>query len=287
MDLSGDYLTSGSAAFNFAHANIMAGAAKNYPTQTVFNNYKIINYLIDNSDPTLNSFQGMGNLALSYTSATFINNVPLGVVPSSTASDNIVFSVTYTFCNPVILSSNFLSFTARRQDVQSVALNWTVGNETTGRRYDIEVSADGTKFSYFKSVSSTPAGVDTRYVYGYYITPGSQGKLFFRLKQVEKDGSATYSPIRLIDLDENGGSRTFMIYPNPPTDYINLVLPAAAGGWQADILSADGALVQRNSFNYSGTVRVNFSRKLAVGTYFVRATEMQTSVSHTASFLIR
>jgi hypothetical protein len=287
VDLNGDYLTNGAALYNFAHANIAAGDTKIYPTKTVFNNYKIIDYLIDNSDPVLNSFQGAGNVNLTYSSATYINNVPLGVIPSSTASDNIMFSITYTYCGPQVLATNFISFDAKRQDAQSVALNWTIGNETKGRRYDIEVSTDGTKFRFYQSVSSNPAnGGDTRYVYGYYIAPGSQGKLYFRLKQVAADGSAIYSRVRMIDLDA-GSSRAFMIYPNPPTDYVNVVFPSAGGEWQVDILSSDGGLVQRNVFNNSSTGRVNFTRKLSAGTYFLRATDRNTSRSQTGSFIVR
>jgi hypothetical protein len=288
LDLDGNYLTNGGAIYNFPHANIAAGATKTYPTQTVFNNFKIIDYLIDNSDPTLNSFQGTGTVDLSYASHTYINNVPLGVIPSSTASDNIVFSITYTYCGPQVLATNFISFTARRQDAQSVTLNWTVGNEMKGRRYDIEVSSDGDKFSFYKSTPSDPAGSgDTHYVYGYYIAPGSQGKLYFRLRQVEGDGSAVYSSVRVVDLDADGGSRAFMIYPNPPTNFINVVFPSAGSGWQVDVLSADGALVQRNVFNGAVSGRVNFNRKLSAGTYFVRATDMQTSRSQTGSFIVR
>lgn len=288
VDLNDAYLTNGAALYNFPHANIVAGATKIYPTQTVFNNYKIIDYLIDNSDPALNSFLGTGTLGLTYASNTFINNVPLGVIPSSTASDNIVFSITYTYCGPQILATNFLSFTARRQDAQSVLLSWSIGNEVKGRHYNIEVSTDGNKFSAAGSVASDPAGSgDAHYVYGYYIAPGSQGKLYFRLKQVESNGSGVYSPIRIIDLDADGGSRAFMIYPNPPTDYINVVFPSTGGSWQVDIISADGALVQRNIFNLASSGRVNFNRKLAAGTYFVRAMDVKTSRSQTGSFIMR
>jgi hypothetical protein len=289
VDLGGDYLTNGAALYNFPHTSIAAGDTKVYPTKTVFNNYKIIDYLIDNSDPTLNSFQGSGNLDLSYVSATYINNVPLGVIPSSTASDNIVFSITYTYCAPQLLTSNFLSFLARRQDAESVMLNWSIANETRGRRYDIEVSTDGNRFSFYGSVSSNPAASgDTQYGNAYDIAPGTHGKLYFRLKQVATDGSSVYSPVRTVDLDADGGARTFLIYPNPPTDFINVVFPpTGGGGWQVDILAADGARVQRDVFFNAATARVNFHRKLAAGTYFLRATDVKTSQSQTKSFIVR
>jgi len=70
-----------------------------------------------------------------------------------------------------------------------------------------------------------------------------------------------------------------------------VVFPSSGGGWQVEIFSPDGALVQRAIFNETGTGngtgRVNFSRKLSAGTYFVRATDVKTLRSQTGSFVVR
>lgn len=143
VDLDGNYLTDGSAPYNVPHTVLNALQTKTYGPSIIFNHVDVIDYTIDNSDGTLNSFIGSGNLDLGYTTSTFINNVPLGVNPSATASDDIHFSITYSFCNPIVLASNIITFTASRRDDATVALSWIVANEMKGRRYDIEVSTDG------------------------------------------------------------------------------------------------------------------------------------------------
>jgi hypothetical protein len=290
VKLNGTMLTNGNSSYNFPYTELYALGSPDdnitYGPQNVFNNTLILYDSIATSSGTLASFQGMGTLNLSYKSTTSLS-VPLGVNPSASVSDNITLSVTYYFCNPIVLSSNILTFTVNRQDVQTVAIDWIVANETAGRRYDIEVSTDGKEFVYYRSQPADPSGGDASYIYKYPISPGSRGKLYFRLKQVEAAGTAAYSPVRIIDLNDSAATSRFSIYPNPPSDFINVVFPFAGSGWQVDILATDGGLVQRNYFNNSSTGRVNFTRKLASGAYFVRARELQSAEMHSASFVIR
>jgi len=287
VDFNGSYLTDGSANYSVPHTNLIDGASKTYGPSAIFNNVNIINYSIGTSDPQLNDFQGVGTLNLSYTSATFINNVPLGVVPSTTASDNIALSVTYTFCNPIILASNIITFTANRRDEATVALNWIVVNEKAGRRYDIEVSADGKQFVYYASQLSRTSPGEASYIYDYALRPEDRGKLYFRLKQVEQDGTASWSEIRVVDLNRAEGPGGFIVYPNPPSDHINLIFPSTGQNWQVDILAADGRLVQRAHYSNVTTARMDFQGRLAAGAYFVRATDPQSAASHSASFVVR
>jgi hypothetical protein len=287
VDLDGDYLTDGSANYNVPHTVLNAFQIKTYGPSTIFNNVNVIDYTIDQSDGTLNSFIGSSNLNLGYTTSTFINNVPLGVNPSATASDDIHFSITYTFCNPITLASNIITFTASRRDEATVALNWIVANEMKGRRYDIEVSTDGRQFVYYGSQSSQTAPGEASYIYDYALRPENKGRLYFRLKQVNQDGTAAWSEVRTVDLDRATGPGGFVVYPNPPTDHINLIFPSAGRNWQTDIIAADGRMVQRNVFNNIVQGTMYFSHRLASGVYFVRITDLQSAASHSTSFVIR
>jgi len=85
----------------------------------------------------------------------------------------------------------------------------------------------------------------------------------------------------------DGTATGVQIYPNPATDFINLVPDMAdVTDWQVDILSATGTLVQRNVFMQSKLMTVNFRNRLAAGTYFVRATDLRGQRSISATFLI-
>lgn len=288
--MNGTDITGGGGSANMPHTNLAiagsAGDTKTYTNLAVFTNYNIINDVIDNSDPSLNDFQGVGNISFHYTTASYINNVPTVVTPTPTITDHFTFSVTYTFCQPTTLSANIISFIATRDNSQSVALNWIVENEMADRKYNVEVSTDGNKFNAYDTLSSDPVSAEAVYTDHYPIQPGMTGKLFFRVRQLNANGEASYSPVRIIDLGTSVVSG-FSIYPNPPTDYLNIVFPASAQGWQVDILAADGGLIQRNYYGNTNNSRLNFQQKLASGTYFVRATDLQTAQSHVAPFIMR
>lgn len=242
---------------------------------------------IDNSDPMLNDFIGSGSLNFTYTNAAGSGTLGGSLQVNPTFVVNTTFTLTYTICYTGVLASDILSFTAFRQDKQTVALNWLTTNETAGREYTVEVSRDNS--SDFTPVATVPADAsrtDANYAYSYVLRSGDAGKLYFRLKLTAADGSVGYSIIRLVDLgapDPIG----FSIYPNPPSDFINVTLPGASQDWQVDIIAADGSLVQRNAYHNSNAVRVNFARRYAAGTYFVRAVSPQTGKFYTGSFLVR
>jgi len=160
-----------------------------------------------------------------------------------------------------------------------------VENEEAGRKYNVEVSTDGVNFTAFATLPSDPSSADATYSDHYSIQQGTRGKLFFRVRQININGESGYSPVRTIDLN-TGTASGFSIYPNPPSDYLNLVFPSSGQGWQVDILSADGSLVQRNYYSSTNTGRLNFQRKLSTGTYFTRATDLQTAQSYVAPFVI-
>ena len=144
----------------------------------------------------------------------------------------------------------------------------------------------GTDFSDLATQAADPVNADASYSYKYMIQPADKGKLYFRLKLVDAYGTVAYSPLRIIDLGEEKPQH-FSIYPNPPTDFIQLTFPVTGTAWQVDILSADGSRVQRNYYPNANQAHVNFARKLPPGTYFARATDSRTAQSYVGSFVIQ
>lgn len=295
ITLGGNYLTSGNNNYNYHFTFLGAAGASNdhitYVSSNIFDHLQLFDDSITTTDPDLNQFIGTGAVSLNYNSTTSLTSA-LAVVPTPMVSDHITFSVTYYYCDPTVLSSNILTFTAVRDNTNTVALNWITTNEEAGRRYEIELSHDGKQFGTLGSQSSDAVNTDASYQYNYTIAQSDAGKLYFRLLQVESNGKTSYSPVRIINLEADA-TPGLSIYPNPPSDFINLVLPVSTGmsgsgdGWQIDVIAADGSLVQRNFYANTNTIRVNFARKLAAGTYFVRASDPQTGDHYTGSFLMQ
>jgi hypothetical protein len=284
-----------SPAVNFSGSVVSPNPAVVAPTLAPFTLQTVpIPDLVSNSTilndsvtdlPSLNAFTGPGNLPFTYTT----NDVGLPSAGSPInihVKDTMHFSITYFYCDPGPLAVNYLTFTANRKNDQTVELDWTTTNEQAGRNYTVETSNDGKTFVYAGSLFSDPVNSQASYSYNYSIPSSASGKIYFRLKVVNENGISGYSEIRAIDLGA-GGEKRFSIYPNPPSDFIQLTLPATSKVWQVDILAADGSLVQRNVYPNTDQARVNFARKLSAGAYFARATDTQTAKSYVAPFVIR
>ncbi len=104
-------------------------------------------------------------------------------------------------------------FTAKLTDFNTVELHWRTATETNNDRFEIERSYDGTDFEYHGEVRG--AGTTT-VPQQYTITDEEplRGKSYYRLKQVDFDGTFTYSDIRKVETTGTGMDR-FYAYPNP------------------------------------------------------------------------
>ncbi len=101
----------------------------------------------------------------------------------------------------------------------SIRLNWSTTQEINHAYFDITASRDGTNFTTIGRVAGngiTGAGNS----YSFDDLNYKDGKNFYRLVQVDKDGKTTTSDIVLVLVNKNGS--TISIYPNPAKDFIRL-----------------------------------------------------------------
>ena len=166
---------------------------------------------------------------------------------------------------PVELSS----FTAST-DNYKIILNWITLSELNNRGFEIEQSFDNESFTTLGFVPGSGSTTEQRN-YSYTVKNSPAGLQYYRLKQLDYDGSYEYSPIVEIDgplpvefvLNQN--------YPNPfnPSTSISFSLPV-----DSDVqLSLYNMLGQKvlditNSQFQAGTHQVDFIAKgLSSGTY--------------------
>jgi len=104
-----------------------------------------------------------------------------------------------------------------RVDAGQVFLNWATADELNNSHFEIERSANGTNFSKAGTVASKGGNGNA---YNFIDTKPLGAVTFYRLKQVDLDGRATYSRVLLIrsDLDKIGAKIT----PNPFSGSINI-----------------------------------------------------------------
>jgi hypothetical protein len=257
-------------------------------------------------------FQGTGSVDFIYSPITYTdlrsnNNASYGY--HATAQDAMHFSVSYLYCNgQVALATGLTRWSAMLDDPLTVQLAWSAASEPDGRRYDIQRSGDGKSFA----TVATVAGGGMPAEYGYKdALPADGGATWYYRLMIADPGHLSYSDIRVVNTVSTA-EKAIVVYPNPAQDFVNMVIGGggAAGGWQVDLYTAAGNLVQRGHYSpasMSGlrstltsglgstltsaltsalAIRVNFQQKMSPGVYFLRATDLAGRYSYFSSFIV-
>jgi hypothetical protein len=114
---------------------------------------------------------------------------------------------------PVTLAS----FSAIRAG-DNAKLVWTTASEKNNRGFEVQVSTDGKTFRTLSFVASQGSNSNTKLDYTYTDTEaGKTGVRYYRLHQIDLDGTASYSPVRVVSFDGGALATELSIYPNPAT----------------------------------------------------------------------
>ncbi|MBS1928927.1 MAG: T9SS type A sorting domain-containing protein [Bacteroidetes bacterium] len=237
------------------------------PAPAALGNITYVEYFFD-TDP------GFGNgTIIPITVSPDLNNIAF-VANTSALSDatHVLFirslddwSLTnfesFTKGNPVPL--DFLTFTAVAS-VNDVVLNWETENEINTSHFVIEFSKGDTTF--LPIGETTAANVSGKHHYRFvHVAPG-EGRLFYRIRQVDQDEKFKFSPIAALNLGHKDNTN-LVIYPNPTTDLV----------WFKNINSGDISAVQISDMHgrvfiitpNAGTLQLNVSN-LSKGVYAIK-----------------
>jgi hypothetical protein len=119
-----------------------------------------------------------------------------------------------------VLAVKWLNFSATLQSNNTVSLNWQVAEENN-RGFYVECSYDGSTWQSVTFIPSTsnnkPASVET---YSYNYSNKINGKIYFRIKQVDTDGAFTYSAVKTVSLTND--KKRYAVWPNPTSDVVHI-----------------------------------------------------------------
>ncbi len=148
---------------------------------------------------------------------------------------------------------------------QGIELTWATATELDNDRFEVERSPDGTDFRLIGVVSG--AGTSTQETrYGFIDEAPLDGLNHYRLKQVDFDGTPSYSPVRTAWYRKAG--QDVALVPNPGSGWVDVVLPASMPGTVLLLFDATGQEVVRASLG-PNLARINVSQ-LPHGLYAVR-----------------
>jgi len=100
----------------------------------------------------------------------------------------------------------------------NVRLNWSTAMEFNNNYFAIEMSADGVHFTDVGKVTSKGNSNSPAHYDYLHVRPGF-GKLFYRVKQVDMDGTSSYSKVVAVNIPEKADTQPW-IYPVPAGNYI-------------------------------------------------------------------
>ncbi|HEX6333804.1 MAG TPA: T9SS type A sorting domain-containing protein [Flavisolibacter sp.] len=210
---------------------------------------------------------GSGNLPSSGT-VTFLFRNP--------QNPNDYFLCSYDFSNgnvqvtppAVVLPVKFLSFAATivRQKVQ---LQWQTSMEINTSHFIIEQSTDGNAWN---AIGSVPAAgfSSTVQAYSYTDPAGRTGENFYRIREVDLDGSITYSEVRRVFCT---GTRTI----SASTQAGSLVISNTGFATEVQVVSATGQVMVRQLIT-PGQTMINIAT-WNKGIYFLKTREGVTRLA--------
>ncbi len=110
-----------------------------------------------------------------------------------------------------VLPVTYTSVTAQQQN-NAIAVEWKVASQLNIKNYEVEKSGDGRNFT---KVSTTAASANAS-VYNWLDVSPVTGSNFYRIRNVDMDGSFQYSKIVEVKIDKTKSG--FSVYPNPVTN---------------------------------------------------------------------
>ena len=145
-----------------------------------------------------------------------------GNVTSTSAPSNFNSFSRFTLANIIggtnPLPVELVEFNAVK-DGKQVDLNWITASETNNSHFEIEKSKDGVNFEKFTTVKAYGDGNSwSKQLYKTIDEKPYSGISYYRLKQIDKDKSFSYSPIQLIEFND----KVISIYPNPTSGIVNI-----------------------------------------------------------------
>ena len=287
MDYAGYY-----PSYSNRIAAIVPIAMANYPWAPFMQNIAEANLAVwathndsDNVVPVSNTIQ----------SIDFINNSP---VPPTPLAKKTIFAAyghdawtrTYSFSftegglnvyqwmlqykrNFTTLPVTGLEFNASKKDNGQVLLQWKTFSEINSRGFEIQRSKDGVSFDQLGFVTSkgvNGGGAD----YTYTDASPLDGKNYYRVKQIDNNGSVTFSTIKFVDLNRK---QSVTVYPNPVEDVLNINTTGYLFNHaQLRVMDINGRVVRQQAVN-SNTITVQV-RGLAAGVYAGEIKENETLV---------
>jgi hypothetical protein len=260
--------------FELGQAGVDPDTVATFGPDVYFNNI-VMNRQTSSS---LGTYTGTGTVNFTYNNSAISGFVIGNSNNQTTIADfsNVSIKLVYYFCPLVILKNQMRDFLVSREN-DALAISWTMDNDEFDHSYEIERSTDGINFQTLTTLEGRGKGTQ-KYHYDHPLQSTPQGKLYFRVKMINKDGQSIYSAVKMVAYGENAGIEP-SVFPNPVVNEVNIRMGAPqTGTLSAEILSMNGQVLQSRQYkaNRLTNLQFNLNRKYPSGAYFLRVKNAET-----------
>lgn len=178
----------------------------------------------------------------------------------------------------VVLPVTLVNFSGFLNNNSQTQLKWTTATEMNNNYFDVERSVDGKIFTKITTVVSSATNgnstISLNYAYADDVS-GFKSTIYYRLKQVDKDGKYTYSNVLRVNIATTV-SDNLQVYPNPViSNNVNLKVQLFTDqNVQVRITDMLGSIVYKSAaiklFAGSNLLNLTQSINLNKGTYVVQ-----------------
>jgi len=142
---------------------------------------------------------------------------------------------------------------------------WSTYSELNSSHFDVERSTDGVDFQYVGSVLAA-GNSQEKIDYEFIDYRPEIGLNYYRLKQVDIDGTTEYSDVRSVLFEANDG---LILYPNPASNFI-VINSSRVEIAEISILSNIGKLILNKEFSNSSMSKKMDIDNLSAGIYWIK-----------------
>lgn len=161
---------------------------------------------------------------------------------------------------PVTLSN----FNATRNE-KNILLSWATASEKNASHFEIERSADASQFTTVGRVSAR--NTITGASYSYTDNSAAAGTVYYRLKNVDRDGTYEYS--KIVTVEGHGAQSNVKLTANLVNSVLPVSFKGAEGAYELRIVNLAGTLLQRQTVSNVASVQMNIA-SLAPGFYLLQ-----------------
>ena len=182
------------------------------------------------------------------------------------------------FAPASLLPVKFTSFTAVK-NAGEVVLKWSTGSEISNDYFEVERSYNGSDWTSVSTIQGTGSLAMNAY-YSYTDNNADGTTIYYRLKQVDINGTAAYSTVKTI---RGGNALAAKIYSSEKM--INIELNTEIKHTVVvTVMNTNGQVIEKRQFNAGYKISMNVNRQPA-GMVIVNVAD-NNELNHTAKLML-